>query len=79
MHCNGKCHMMKLMKQDEKKNEDNPERKSENKFEVICTFYNSPTVTLYTSATAIIYPLLKETVATGFKSTFFHPPQSLSL
>src|SRR5262245_41735956 len=39
MHCNGKCHRMKVMKQEQKKDQDNPERKAENKFEVICADY----------------------------------------
>ena len=35
MHCNGKCQMMKKLKQEEKKDENNPERKIENKNEVL--------------------------------------------
>lgn len=34
MHCNGKCQMMKKLKQEEKKDQQNPERKSENKNEI---------------------------------------------
>jgi len=35
MHCNGKCQMMKKLKEEEKKDGQNPERKSENKVETI--------------------------------------------
>ncbi len=35
LHCNGKCQLAIKMKQEEKKNEQNPERKLENKNEVI--------------------------------------------
>ncbi len=35
MHCNGKCQMMKKLKQEEKKDEQNPERKGENKNEYV--------------------------------------------
>jgi len=38
MHCNGKCAMMKKLKADEKKDADNPERKSENKNETFSPF-----------------------------------------
>ncbi|MFY8004320.1 MAG: hypothetical protein ACOVNR_05730, partial [Chitinophagaceae bacterium] len=34
MHCNGKCQMMKKLQQEEKKDQENPERKSENKSEI---------------------------------------------
>lgn len=39
MHCNGRCAMMKKLKADEKKDADNPERKSENKNTI--SFYNN--------------------------------------
>ena len=38
MHCNGKCAMMKKLKAVEKKDADNPERKSENKNETFSPF-----------------------------------------
>src|SRR5450631_2887674 len=34
MHCNGKCQMMKKLEQQEKNDQDNLERKSENKNEI---------------------------------------------
>jgi hypothetical protein len=34
MHCNGKCQMMKKLEQEEKNDQDNLERKSENKNEI---------------------------------------------
>ncbi len=44
MHCNGKCQMMKKLKQEEKKDQQNPERKSENKKEILLSsklFYST--------------------------------------
>lgn len=35
MHCNGKCQMMKKLKEEEKKDHQNPERKMDNKNEVV--------------------------------------------
>ena len=38
MHCNGRCAMMRKLKADEKKDADNPERKSENRNEIFPPF-----------------------------------------
>jgi len=35
LHCNGKCQLAKKLRQEEKKDQQNPERKLENKNEVI--------------------------------------------
>lgn len=35
MHCNGKCQMMKKLQQEEKKDQESPERKLENNTEII--------------------------------------------
>ncbi|CAN5524093.1 hypothetical protein BH11BAC3_BH11BAC3_37350 [soil metagenome] len=35
MHCNGKCQMMKKIKQEQKKDQQNPDRRGENKNEII--------------------------------------------
>lgn len=35
MHCNGRCQMMKKLKQEDKKDQQNPDRKSDNKDEVV--------------------------------------------
>ncbi len=50
MHCNGKCQMMKKLKQEEKKDEQNPERKMENKNE-------------YVLSSKSFYPVLKFNIA----------------
>ncbi|HVY76039.1 MAG TPA: hypothetical protein VG890_14490 [Puia sp.] len=34
MHCHGKCQMMEKMRQEEKKDQENPENRSENKNEI---------------------------------------------
>jgi hypothetical protein len=76
MHCNGKCHMMKVMKQEQKKDQDSPERKAENKFELICADYQQTKLNPAITITAISYPHIEEVIYTGFSSTFFHPPQA---
>ena len=77
MHCNGKCQMMKKLKQEEKQDQQNPERKSENKIGVLSSksfFYSSATVfsSIVIKAAAVEknYPL------TDIAYSFFHPPQA---
>jgi hypothetical protein len=36
LHCNGKCHLAKKLKEEERKDQENPERKLENKAELFC-------------------------------------------
>jgi len=77
MHCNGKCQMMKKLKQEEKQDQQNPERKSENKIGVLSSksfFYSSATVfsSIVTKAAIVEknYPL------TDIAYSFFRPPQA---
>ena len=76
MHCNGKCHMMKQLKQDDKKDQENPERKTENKFELICSFKPQSSPEVYYTPLLIEYPVFKEAIAIGFPIAPFHPPQA---
>src|SRR5262245_61157718 len=63
MQCNGKCHMMKKLAQEEKKDQENPERKSENKFEAV-PFHNTRFIlTGSNTLPAVIYPELAINVA----------------
>ncbi len=77
MHCNGKCQMMKKLKQEEKQDQQNPERKLENKTEVLSSksFYCNSV-----DAIAIIAlkasPIEKSYPLTDIAYSFFHPPQA---
>jgi hypothetical protein len=75
MHCNGKCHRLKVMKQEQRKDQENPERKAENKFELVCTSFRQTKLTPAFIITLISYPHLKETIHAGFSISSFHPPQ----
>lgn len=57
LQCKGKCQMLKKLKQEEKKDQQNPERKAENKNEVLSfnSFY--PKLTFETSTQEIKFPL----------------------
>jgi len=76
MHCNGRCHMMKKMKQEEKQDQDNPERRAENKFEIICTAFHTEAITPTRSFSVIQYPVFQESICTDYTPSFFHPPQA---
>jgi hypothetical protein len=79
MHCNGKCQMMKKLQQEEKKDQENQERKSENKTEIVLStksfFATVPT------CYSILSKSKKLLQFSNVKSTdrsldIFHPPQA---
>ena len=75
LKCNGKCQMMKKLQQEEKKDQQNPDRKAENKFEVISFPANQLHISAFYSTTTIVYPDLRESIACPFLTTPFHPPR----
>ena len=77
MHCNGKCQMMKKLKQEQKQDQQNPERKSENKVDVLSSksfFCNS--VAAFSVITAKAVTVEKNYPLTHIAYAFFHPPQA---
>ncbi|MBL0145252.1 MAG: hypothetical protein IPP48_05380 [Chitinophagaceae bacterium] len=77
LHCNGKCQMMKKLKQEEKKDQQLPERKFENKTEVLSSksfFYSiENTLTLIIEKPSAFEQ--KQSLA-DISYAFFHPPQA---
>lgn len=80
MHCNGKCQMMKKLKQEEKKDQQNPDRKLENKSEVTLSSKSF-------FASFDIVPLIQQSISYSELSSdrelkmprsIFHPPGILS-
>lgn len=79
MHCNGKCQMMKKLEQEEKKDQENPERKSENKNEIILS-----TKSFFATVSAQFILLRKskkilpssEGKSIDHSFDIFHPPQA---
>ena len=76
MHCNGKCQMMKKLQEEEKKDQQMPERKLEKRMELL-----SSNSFRYSFEFLLILP----TKATRFQQpyplkdisySFFHPPQA---
>jgi hypothetical protein len=76
MHCNGKCQMMKKLQEEEKKDQENQERKSENKNEVGLSsksfFYTVPNYN--TEFVKTMYPFLQSPKETDRSFEVFHPP-----
>ena len=75
LHCNGKCQMFQKLQKQEQKDQQLPERRIENKLEIITQEIALPslkqsTVLLNHTICHLQSPLLK-----GNKKDFFHPPQ----
>ena len=76
LHCNGKCQMMKKLQEEEKKEQQMPERKMEKKIEIIC----SPSYLFHFASSATIAPIAtifeKNHSLQDISYSFFHPPQA---
>jgi hypothetical protein len=79
LHCNGKCQMMKKMQEEEKKDQQVPERKFENKIEVLSSKYFTTTVNPGASQIiALTYNNTYTHRALKMPRSFFHPPSALA-
>lgn len=79
MHCNGKCQMMKKLKQEEKKDQENPDRKNENKNEVLLSsksFFASLVLPSLQLQPEIKYPGQSNSISIDRSLDIFHPPQA---
>jgi len=75
MHCNGKCQMMKKLQQEEKKDQQDPDRKGENKLNVLSSksfFTTVPFYRIYFVKRE--YPTLLSPKETKRSFEIFHPP-----
>ena len=80
LHCNGRCAMMKKLKADEKKDQENPERKSDNKNTL--TFYNNSVFAGINNRRIALLATIKKSYYLEEKCIdrsidIFHPPQEL--
>lgn len=79
LHCNGKCQLMKKLKQEEKKDQENPERKADNKNEITLfskSFFTSVAILPVGSGTVIKFSPHSESKPVDRSFGIFHPPQS---
>jgi len=73
LHCNGKCQLAKKLKQEEKKDRQNPERKLENKNEVVL-FFDASSSENYQLIARHLYYIYAEKPAIARVIPVFHPP-----
>lgn len=76
MHCNGKCQMMKKLREAEKKDQQMPEKKFEKRMDVLSSksFYCSVTVPLTILNKAASYEIARP--IHDISIHFFHPPKA---
>ena len=75
LNCNGKCQLQKLMKEEEKKDQQNQERKQGNRLEVVSSKSFFPSLTTYPIISNICH--YSHPIATKLSShsnSIFHPP-----
>ena len=76
LHCNGQCLLMKKLKQEENKDKQNPERRAENKNEVVLSSHSSfpslnpPVIPVFSQQ----YSATSEGKAIKMPRSLFHPP-----
>ena len=75
MKCCGKCQLTKKLKQEENKDRQNPERKLENKEEVISSRSFFSTIEINWKIIKRFYPVYNEDSFSLYSCTFFHPPR----
>jgi hypothetical protein len=77
MHCNGKCQMMKKLQEEERKDQQVPERKFENKMEVLyCISVFSNSATLFSVIAPKTIVIVQNCLIKDISYAFFHPPQA---
>jgi hypothetical protein len=77
MHCNGKCQLMKKMQQEDKKDRQIPERKSENKDGPVSSGSFFCSVENFLKIIHNSYPTIPAPPTHDRATSVFHPPQDL--
>ena len=75
MHCNGKCQLMKKLKQEESRDNQNQERKSDHKNEVLFLTASHYEIQLFSSSLITCYPPYNNPAANKIAFDFFQPPR----
>lgn len=80
MHCNGKCQLMQKLKKEEKKEQQNPERKLENKNEIPLSSksFFATLAGLHISIHKNIFPVIASGKAIKISRSLFHPPDIIT-
>lgn len=76
MHCNGKCQMMRKLKQDENKDSQNPDRKNEMKTDLLFFAQIRTQIAYQFIFNKPQYPLVQYKLTQDISADFFHPPSA---
>jgi len=76
LRCNGKCQMMKMLKKEQKKEQQNPERKLENKNGIFTHQISSQCIAPAVNYVVKAFPVLEHIKAIDISNAIFHPPAS---
>jgi len=75
MHCNGQCQVMKKIREQERKDQQDSQRKAENKIPVLSAVSFFCSVKFIPAVLKIKYPPLNTRRTQGIALSVFHPPQ----
>lgn len=75
LHCNGKCVLAKKLRQEEKKDQQNPERKLENRVEIFCSSRIAIDIPNF-SVSRLYYSNYPQMGLTDLSFPVFHPPSA---
>ena len=74
LHCNGKCQMMKKLKQEEKKDAQNPERRNSGRDEVLSSKSHFASLYFLYTSFSIDYSHYLPFATVDIAKDIFHPP-----
>ncbi len=74
MNCEGTCQLSKKLKEEKNKEKNNPERKLENKSEILPDLAFTATICKAFDSIHTIYPPFQSNPVTGVAAAIFHPP-----
>ncbi len=77
MHCNGKCQMMKKLKQEENKDSQNPDRKNEVKTDVLFFAQIKTQFNYQRILNKRQFPIVQYKLTQDISADFFHPPSEV--
>jgi hypothetical protein len=75
LHCNGQCQMMKKLRQEQKKDEQNPERRNNDKNELLYLSTSQYSIQLFNSPDALTYAAINNPGTAEIATDFFQPPR----
>jgi hypothetical protein len=80
LHCNGKCYLCKKFQKEDKKDQENPERRPENRFDFISDRFAISGISPFPAQISqVFHPTGKDPLPEAFRGSSFHPPRHFQL